>query len=225
MTFDGNGPYGGSAWNGYPPRSQPPQQPEPQRGASGPMVALIALLAVLILVFLGAIGYLFLRPGGLSGNGNSLGAAASSSSTSVPTPRPTVTETAYTTAPAVPTVTVTRQAPPSRPSSSAGYPSGADYSGWVGNTQARCNAGDPAAMIGRTTQAAFSICTNPDNGRYYYRGSADGAGVEIDDPVVSGGSATVTNNGVVYSIDPSGMRIYEGGSLISSQPMVSFWVG
>ena len=79
-------------------------------------------------------------------------------------------------------------------------------------------------MIGRTTQASFSICINPDNGRYYYRGSAGGSGVEVDDPQVSGATATVRNSGVVYSISPSGIVIYEGGAVISDQPMVDFWV-
>lgn len=221
MTYDGSGSHSGPGWDGYPPQSQP----QPQRGVSGPMVALIALLTVLILVLLGAVGYLFLRPGGLSGDERSQGVAASSSSTSAQEPLPTVTETAYTTEPAIPTVTVTRQAPAPRPAPSANYPSGADSSGWISNRQARCNAGDPAAIIGQTTQASFSICTNPDNGRYYYRGSAGGAGVEVDDPAVSGSSASVTNNGVLYSIGPSGMDIYEGGALISSQPMVAFWAG
>ena len=80
-------------------------------------------------------------------------------------------------------------------------------------------------MIGRTAQASFSICTNPDNGRYYYRGSAGGAGVEIDDPVVTGTYASVTNNNVLYWIDASRMQIYEDGELISRQPMVVFWTG
>jgi hypothetical protein len=80
-------------------------------------------------------------------------------------------------------------------------------------------------MIGRTTQSAFAICVNPDNGRYYYRGSAGGAGVEVDDPVVAGDYASVSNNDVVYSIDPGGMLIYQGGVLISDQPMVDFWAG
>ena len=198
-------------------------QSEPQRGGSGVAIALIALLAILALALIGAIAYLFLRPGGVSGDGSGQVVAVSSSSSPTAPSQPPVTETAYTTAPERETVTVTREAPATRSSPTVGYPAGADSSGWVDNRQARCNAGDPAAMIGRTTQASFSICVNPDNGRYYYRGYADGAGVEIDDPAVSGGSAMVANNDVLYSIDSSGMRIYQGGELISSQPMVSFW--
>ena len=87
------------------------------------------------------------------------------------------------------------------------------------------DAGDPAAMIGRTTQASFSICVNPNNGRYYYRGSSGGAGVEIDDPTVTRTGAVVTNNDVLYSIDASEMSIYQGGELISSQPMLVLWTG
>lgn len=204
-------------------------QPEPQRSSSGVVIALIALLAALVLVLLGAVAYLFLRPGGISGDAPGQAGVVASSSSSPPStaaaPAP-VTETAYTTAPEPETVTVTRPAPGSRsPLQTAGYPAGADSSGWVTDRQARCNAGDPSAMMGRTTRSAFSICINPDNGRYYYRGSAGGAGVEVDDPVVSGNSATVSNNDVVYAIDSAGMVIYEGGAVISDQPMIDFWVG
>lgn len=216
----------------YPPHWQGEAlQPEARRGGSGVVLALITLLAVLVLVLLGAVAYLFLRPGGVSGETPGQAAASSSSSSTSSSSRSTsstrarVTETAYTTPPERETVTVTRPAPGTRSQQYGGQPAGADYSGWVSNSQARCNAGDPATMIGRTTQASFSICTNPDNGRYYYRGSADGAGVEVDDPAVSGTSATVRNGDVVYSIDSAGMKIYQGGALISSQPMINFWVG
>lgn len=202
-------------------------EPEPQGRNSAAAVIVLVLAAVLI-ALLAAIGYLVLRPGGISGDGAGRAAAgASSSSSSSPAPvAPPVTETAYTTAPPTETVTVTRPAPaPRSPGTVGGYPTGADSSGWVYDRQARCNAGDPAAMIGRTTQAAFSICINPDNGRYYYRGSSGGAGVEVDDPAVWGAGATVSNDDVVYSIDSTGMQIFQSGTLISSQPMVSFWAG
>ncbi|WP_440220712.1 hypothetical protein [Dietzia sp. MNB45] len=213
------------AQGSHPPQGRPGPGygPEPQRGGSGAVIAVIAVLAVLALALLGAIAYLVLRPGGGAGDGSGQVAASSLSSSPAATSQPPVTETAFTTAPERETVTVTREAPLPRTPRSAGYPAGADSSGWVDNAQSRCNAGDPATMIGRTTQASFSICVNPDNGRFYYRGSAGGAGVEVDDPAVSGGSAMVANNDVLYSIDSSGMRIYQGGDLISSQPMVSFW--
>lgn len=202
-------------------------EPESRRGASAAVIVLITLLAVLVVALLGVAAYLFLRPDGVTGGSDAQGVAATSSSSTVAPPPTTaqdpVTETTYTSSPERETVTVTR--PAQRPSApAASYPVGADSSGWTGNSQSRCNASDPAAMIGRTAQAAFSICTNPDNGRYYYRGSASGSGVEVDDPVVSGGTATVSNNGVVYSISPGGMVIYENGAVISSQPMIAFWV-
>lgn len=200
-------------------------QPETQRKGSGPVIAVVAVLAVVVLALLAAIAYLAFRPEGTPVTQQGQAVAASSSSSSTQSSRPPVTETEYTTAPEQPTVTVTRDAPRTRSPQSAGIPAGADSSGWISNSQARCNAGDPAVMIGQTTQASFSICTNPDNGRHYYRGSSGGSGVEIDDPGVFGRSATVTNNGVMYSIDSSGMQIYEGGELISSQPMVDFWAG
>lgn len=207
----------------------PGYQPQAQRGGSAVVLAVVAVLTILAIALLGVIAYLFLRPGGPSGDRpDGVAAQASSSSPSSPStepPPPPVTETAYTTAPPRETVTVTRAAPAPRIPRGGGQPSGADSSGWLADRAARCNAGDPAAMIGRTTQASFSICVNPANGRYYYRGSSGGAGVEIDDPTVSGSRAVVTNNDVLYSIDSSGMSIYQGGDLISSQPMLVFWNG
>lgn len=203
-------------------------EPTPRRGTPGAVIALVAVLTVLAVGLLGAIAYLALRPGGIAGDGPDVAAAQSSSSSSspsTPAPPPPVTETAYTTPPPRETVTVTREAPAPRLPRGVGQPVGADSSGWLSDSQARCNAGDPAAMIGRTTQASFSICVNPDNGRYYYRGSSGGAGVEIDDPTVTGSGAVVTNNDVLYSIDASGMSIYQGGELISSQPMLVLWTG
>ena len=203
-------------------------EPTPRRGTPGAVIALVAVLTVLAVGLLGVIAYLALRPGGIAGDGPGVAAAQSSSSSSSPstsTPPPPVTETAYTTPPPRETVTVTREAPAPRLPRGGGQPAGADSSGWLSDRQARCNAGDPAAMIGRTTQASFSICVNPDNGRYYYRGSSGGAGVEIDDPTVTRTGAVVTNNDVLYSIDASGMSIYQGGELISSQPMLVLWTG
>lgn len=197
-------------------------------GVSAGVIALIAFLTVLILALLGVVAYLFLRPGGLSGEAADPmpGAAVTSSSSSSTQPAPTTTQGPTTEAAPTPTsepetVTVTR--PPEQTTPGAAYPAGADRSGWTANSQARCNASDPASMIGRTTQASFSICVNPDNGRYYYRGSAGGNGVEVDDPVVGGSTATVTNNGVVYSISPAGMTILEKGEVISDQQMLQFW--
>lgn len=202
-------------------------EPQPQRGTSGVVIGLIVLASILLVALLGAIAYLFLRPGGVDGDPGGQSAAHATSSQVNATPTASnapVTETEYTTPPEQETVTVTRSAQsPQVPV--AGYPAGADSSGWTSNTQARCNAGDPATMIGRTTGASFSICMNPDNGRHYYRGSASGSGVEVDDPMVAGATATVRNNGVVYSISSGGMIIYENGAVISSQPMVDFWAG
>lgn len=223
MTYGMGGDAGGpqNQWSGYG------YEPEAKRGASGGVIALFALVAVLVIALLGAVAYLFLRSGGVDGQSAAPAAQSvvtSSQVTAVSTSaQEPITETAYTTPPQRETVTVTRSAQPQAPVGS--YPSGADSSGWTSNTQSRCNAGDAATMIGRTAQASFSICVNPDNGRYYYRGSASGSGVEVDDPSVSGSTATVRNNGVIYSISPSGMVIYEGGAVISSQPMVDFWVG
>lgn len=223
MTY-GSGGWDDQQW-GQPGYAQPEK-----RGPSGAMIAVIALLGVVIVLLAGLLAYFLLRPDGATPGQAGQAAAGSSSSSpqsrapwSTPQQRDTVTVTPAQPAPPAPS---SRQASTPRPEPrSAGHPAGADRSGWTDNRQSRCNAGDPAAMIGRTTQASFSICINPDNGRYYYRGSSGGAGVEVDDPVVSGRSATVSNNNVVYAIDASEMVITEGGRVISTQPMVDFWVG
>ena len=233
MSYGGHDGYGGpeAPRHGQQWGPAPGHQPGAQRAGSGVVLAFVAVLTVLAVALLGAIAYLFLRPGGGSGDGPGGVAAQSSASSSPPsspptsTPPPPVTETAYTTPPPRETVTVTREPPAPRIPRGGGRPVGTDSSGWLSDRQARCNAGDPASMVGRTTQAAFSICVNPDNGRYYYRGSSGGAGVEIDDPTVTRAGAVVTNDDVLYSIDASGMSIYQGGDLISSQPMLVFWTG
>lgn len=225
------GPNWDDQWSGRV-QGPPPGQgygygPESRRGLSGGLVAVITLLVVLILLLGGLVAYLLLRP-------EDEGAASRASDgpgSAVPWSTPPPQQDRAEQAPAErETVTETRQAPPEQSpaenrAESSGHPSGADRSGWISNRQARCNAGDPAAMIGRTTQASFSICINPDNGRYYYRGSSGGAGVEVDDPVVSGSTARVSNNDVVYAIDAGEMVIYQGGAVISRQPMVDFWTG
>ena len=219
MTYDQHDWNGDAGWGHHP---------EPQREVSGQTVssqtlALIALLTVMVLSLLGVIAYLFLRPGGLTGDGHGPGVAASSSSFPAPSspppssPPPDPETTAATSESPAPTPTSPTPTP------TATFPPGADSSGWLDNRQSRCNADDPAVMIGRTLQSSFAVCINPGNGRYYYRGSSGGAGVEIDDPTVSGESASVTNNGVRYAIDSSEMRIYQDGSLISAQSMVEFW--
>ena len=94
-------------WDGQWYQSEP-EQPTGRRG-SAVVVALIVVLTVLALALIGAVGYLFLRPGGVSGE-RTLQQEATSSSSPQATQAPT-TETEYTTAPGRETVTVTREAP------------------------------------------------------------------------------------------------------------------
>ena len=142
-------------------------------------------------------------------------------------PAPAAISSPVAAAPTTETVTVRSTAPEVNADASAygysSYPSGADRSGWLYNTDARCNAGDPATIIGETTASSFSICTNPANGRFYYRGSSDGSGIEIDDPIVSGSTAEVVNGDVRYRISSDSMVIIKGLGVLSQQSMIEFW--
>lgn len=103
------------------------------------------------------------------------------------------------------------------------YPSGADYSGWTHASAARCNAGDPAYIIGATGYAEFSICKSDVTQRYYYRGWSNGKGLEVADPDVRGSSAIVYYGKTTFYISPSALTIYENDSVLSDQPMGVLW--
>ncbi|MDO5504047.1 MAG: hypothetical protein Q4G67_12810 [Actinomycetia bacterium] len=119
--------------------------------------------------------------------------------------------------------TSSRQRSNAGESRGGGYPSGADRSGWNSPSGARCNAGDPAHLMGRTDTARFVICENPDNGRFYYKGVTGSGSIELDDPTLSGGGATVRNVNVVYRITPERMTIDENGSEIWNQRVHEYW--
>ncbi|MFL0578994.1 hypothetical protein [Dietzia sp. 179-F 9C3 NHS] len=216
--WSGQDPYG-YGQGGYYDQGSYDDGEQQRSGPSGGVLAMIAVVAVLAAALLGVIVYLAVDSGG---SGSPVAAPPTSDAPAWSTP-PTTSrqQTTTVTRTTTRTQTTTSRLTTSTPSDS--YPAGADRSGWISDRNARCNAGDPAAMIGRTTRSRFSICINPDNGRYYYRGSSGGLGVEVDDPEVYGNSATVRNQGVEYVITSQRMVIYERGREISDQAMLEYW--
>lgn len=69
---------------------------------------------------------------------------------------------------------------PKAVSSSSDYPSGLQSNGWEVSSNARCNSTDEWVYAATNGSTYVSICENPDNGRYYYRGYSDGMGYEED---------------------------------------------
>lgn len=193
-------------------------------GSSGLMTAVVSMLIVVVLGLAGALVYFFLRPDSAGAGGAGQAASGDTTSGWQTVPNTLGGEASQGEA----TVTVTRDAQSSQSGSSqssrnSDYPAGADSSGWIDNRQSRCRSGDDAVMIGRSSQASFSICTDSDTGRYYYRGSASGLGLEVADPTVKDGEATVVNGGVIYQIWEDRMAIYQSGELISDQEIVTLW--
>ncbi|CAQ05762.1 hypothetical protein [Corynebacterium urealyticum] len=69
---------------------------------------------------------------------------------------------------------------PKAVSSPSDYPSGLRSDGWTVSRNAQCNSTDEWVYAATNGSTYVSICENPDNGRYYYRGYSDGMGYEED---------------------------------------------
>ncbi|WP_189025648.1 serine/threonine-protein kinase [Nocardia rhizosphaerihabitans] len=103
--------------------------------------------------------------------------------------------------------------------------SGADGQGFLDGNP-RCNDNDAAMTIARTTGSRVIICHTGDN-RYYYKGAraSDGLGLELDDPVPTGGggfTATNPTDGTQYQLSPAGLTITKGGSVLASEQVTEF---
>ena len=99
---------------------------------------------------------------------------------------------------------------------------GADGLGFVGHT-ARCDRGDPPAIVVRTALSLAVVCqTGPDS--FYYRGEriSDGANIELANAVRSSGGFDVTNpaDGTRYEVRPQRLRIISNGHVDSSEPVL-----
>lgn len=101
---------------------------------------------------------------------------------------------------------------------------GADGLGFVGET-ARCDPGNPPAVVLRTAQSLVVVCKNL-SGSYYYRGERirDGAHLELSnaEPVEDGFDVTNPVDGAVYEVRPNRLRILSYGHVDSSEPALQF---
>ena len=101
---------------------------------------------------------------------------------------------------------------------------GADGLGFVGES-ARCDPGDPPAMVVRTALSLAVVCqTGP--GSFYYRGEriSDGANIELANAVRTIGGFDVTNpaDGTRYEVRPQRLKIISNGHVDSSEPVLQY---
>ncbi|MGW4019119.1 RDD family protein [Rhodococcus ruber] len=193
--------------------------------ASGPRPSLVpwfsAVAAVLALMITTAVVDLGVRAASSSASSGSR-----QSSTTATAPRTTaVNPTTPWRAPSSPAPTT-----PTRPTTSTTAATrlptipGTDAQGFVAVAGGRCNATDPAVLIGRTPQSLVIICQTA-SGRLYYKGVrlSDSATIEIDDPVRTELGYVVTNEGVQYWIDRDALVITRAGTQLADEPMLQYW--
>ena len=183
---------------GYSP--YPPPAPSPARSGRSRVPLVLAGAAVVLLAVAGmlaAISAVF-------------GSSPPTSRPETPSAAPPVTTETTTTATKTPSL--------SRPVQ------GADGLGFVGET-ARCDPGDPPAMVVRTALSLAVVCqTGP--GSFYYRGEriSDGANIELANAVRTSGGFDVTNtaDGTRYEVRPQRLRIISNGHVDSSEPVLQY---
>ncbi len=128
--------------------------------------------------------------------------------------------------PAAPTATAS--ATTAQPTSMSATPvalPGTDAQGFTDYPGARCDAGNTAAALAKTTQSVLVVCrTGP--GDFYYRGVrlSDGAGIELANAVRSSGGFDVTNptDGTRYQIRRDGLTIVTPDGQSLTEPMVAY---
>ncbi|OBJ26022.1 protein kinase [Mycobacterium colombiense] len=117
----------------------------------------------------------------------------------------------------------TTQPPPLTPTLSRPV-KGADGLGFVGET-ARCDPGNPPALVVRTAKSLAVVCKNL-SGTYYYRGERirDGAHLELSnaEQVEDGFDITNPVDGVVYEVRPNRLRIISYGHVDSSERVLQY---
>ena len=105
--------------------------------------------------------------------------------------------------------------------------SGADGQGFVDHA-ARCDTGDPAAVMIRTASSLAVICQSAP-GVFYYHGERlrDGANIRLANAVPTDGGYDVTNpaDGARYQVRPTGLTIISNGHVDSSERPVQYAVG
>ena len=105
----------------------------------------------------------------------------------------------------LPSIVTTTPAPTAAPT-----PPGTDDRGWTTYPGARCESGNPPAVMARTTHSVVVIC-EIQPGNFYYRGVrlSDGASIELANAVRSSQGFDITNpaDGTIYRIQPTSLTI------------------
>ena len=101
---------------------------------------------------------------------------------------------------------------------------GTDGQGFV-ESYARCDPGNPPALMAQTTKSLVVVC-QAGPGNYYYRGVrvSDGASIELANAVRTSGGFDVTNpaDGTRYQVRPTVLNIISPGGSVDSEPMVHY---
>ena len=116
--------------------------------------------------------------------------------------------------------------PSPTPAPRTGLP-GTDTQGWKGS-KARCDPGNPPAVIARTTNSILVVC-QAGPGKYYYRAVrvSDGASIELANAVRTSAGFDVTNpaDGTRYQVRANVLKIIGPAGQDTSEPMVQYVSG
>ena len=101
---------------------------------------------------------------------------------------------------------------------------GTDGQGFV-ESYARCDPGNPPALMAQTTKSLVVVC-QAGPGSYYYRGVrvSDRASIELANAVRTSSGFDVTNpaDGTRYQVRPDALNIISPGGDVDSEPMVQY---
>ncbi|MBL1075575.1 protein kinase [Nocardia sp. 2] len=198
--------------------SAPLPLPPPQRSS---LPLLLGALAGLVVLLAGILGWTLLADNETGGSGT-----AAVGTTSPVTAQPTTGGRTASSTTAATSNTVNTNPPATTVAPLIGSVSGTDAQGFIGTSGARCNSDNPAYAIGRTSHSRIVVCRTG-VGRYYYKGVriSDGAGIELDDPVPTGGggfTATNPTDGTQYQITANALTIVKGGNILADEPMIEY---
>jgi hypothetical protein len=181
---------------------------------------MLVILAVVALVLLAIFGIrMATRPGHNSNTVSSSTESTTSSSTS---------ETTFSTSNETTTTESTRtELSSTSPPSQFNLP-GTDAQGFAAYPGARCDPGNPPAVMARTTKSVLVICQTA-QASFYYRGVrlSDNAGIELANAVRSSGGFDVTNptDGTRYQVRPTGLTIVQASGQAYAEPMLEYASG
>lgn len=125
----------------------------------------------------------------------------------------------------MPTTTTQLRTPTTAADRSIGRLPGTDQRGWTGYPGARCDPGNPPAVMARTAQSVVVVC-EIQPGNFYYRGVrlSDGASIELANAVHSSQGFDVTNptDGTIYRIRSTSLTIAPPDGPASIEPMLQY---